>query len=399
VLFFLFVPSPLTAQQPTATIAVLKGSVDVLSQGKPVTAAARGMVLSQADSLQLHDGANVVLELSDGSTLELGENTYITVAELTQDMQTGARKSLIKLLWGRIRSKLSQGHQAPGSSYEVQTPNALVGVKFSQPDSEVRYDPESQETTAIAYRYELILTELATGSTLFIAQGSSGIVGKSGLQFIDHLLQTSTPPSQPAETPSAETPSEAVQGVETTPQTPPSQGLSTTAIIGTGVVVAAGAGAIIAVNANSGNDKNASGGEPFAGTFVLEESLGPEIRRTTIFRLAQTGNEISGNRSETIVVEWCCTADGDGPVSGTADGNTAFLTIQRGAGYCFCAKVFEKVSAFSQAGISLAVSSAADLEGQRIVGASWDEEVLSGTATLSDDGRVLNYAGQDYLRQ
>ena len=132
-------PSVSMAQQPTATISTLSGTVLVNGQE-----GGKGAVLTAGDVIETQAGATVVLELSDGSLLELGEHTKVDLADLAQTA-TGARVSLIKLLWGRLRAKLSPGHQQAGSSFEIETPNALVGVTFSEPDVEVSYNPDTVE--------------------------------------------------------------------------------------------------------------------------------------------------------------------------------------------------------------------------------------------------------------
>jgi hypothetical protein len=169
---FLYNPSISNAQQPTATIKELNGQA-VVSGTTPATV---GAVLRSGDTLQTQTGASVVLELSDGSRLEIGEDTNIEIAELVQEPATGARASRVKLAWGRIRAWLSPGHQKEGSSFNVETPNALIGVKFSQPDIEVIYDPDTNTTTVFAYTVEVIITNLLTGEIETIKPGEQGIV-------------------------------------------------------------------------------------------------------------------------------------------------------------------------------------------------------------------------------
>lgn len=172
ILVFFSSVSVSNAQQPTATIRALSGRVLVSG----MTPATLGTVLRAGDTIQTQAGASVVLELSDGSRLELGENTTIEIAQLLQEPGTGARISLVKLAWGRIRAFLSPEHQQAGSSFEVRTPNAAVGVKFSEPDIEVIYDPDTHTTTVFAYTVEVIITNLLTGETKHIKPGQQAIV-------------------------------------------------------------------------------------------------------------------------------------------------------------------------------------------------------------------------------
>jgi hypothetical protein len=70
--------------------------------------------------------------------IQLSQNTKIDLALLLQSPETGARQSRLKLLYGKIKLFLSPGHQKEGSAFVTETPNAQIGVKFSQPNVEVR---------------------------------------------------------------------------------------------------------------------------------------------------------------------------------------------------------------------------------------------------------------------
>jgi len=165
-----------SAQQPTATISALKGNVLVSIQGKESVTATVDTVLQAGDVIETKADAEVLLTLSDGSTLDLGENTKLDMSVLAQEPQSKARVSRLKLLWGKIRATLSPGHQKEGSSFDVETPNALVGVKFSKPDVEVIYDPETETTYIMLYTVEGIVTNLLTRETKRVPRGGRAIV-------------------------------------------------------------------------------------------------------------------------------------------------------------------------------------------------------------------------------
>jgi len=147
-------------EQPTATITNLTGSAVVSVQGKEAEAEVE-MVLTEGDTIQTQAGAEVTLTLSDGSVIQLGENTQTNIDVLFQSPE-GARKSRLKLLYGQIRAILSLGHQKKGSDFTVETPNAQVGVKFSKPDVEVMYDPETKTTVARGYTVGMSVTNTIT---------------------------------------------------------------------------------------------------------------------------------------------------------------------------------------------------------------------------------------------
>jgi hypothetical protein len=235
ILSFSFVPATSTAQQPTATINALSG--DVLVSGQTATV---GTVLQAGDTIQTQAGASVVLELSDGSEIQLGENTQINIDDLTQTA-TGARISRVKLLWGRVWTMLSPQHQLEGSAFDIETPNALVGVKFSQPDVEVSYDLEKEETVAFAYTVALMATNLLTGETMLVPVGSTVIITGMTIKVIAGIVAgAGTASSGPTSASSAGTGS---SGMSTVTKT----------AIGLGVAAAA-AGGVIAVAASVSDD-------------------------------------------------------------------------------------------------------------------------------------------------
>ena len=232
-------PSMSLAQQPTATISTVSGTVLVNGQEK-----GQGTVLSAGDVLETQAGASVVLELSDGSLLELGENTKLDIAELSQTA-AGARVSHLKLLWGHIRTKLSSGHQQAGATFDIETPNALIGVKFSQPDVEVSYDPEKQETIGVAHTVELIAINLVTNEQITVPVGSTVII----VGLVMKVVSGTTAAAIVAGVAAAEAEIATAATATTT----------TAARIGKGTMIAIGAGAAVAVGgvalaASSGDD-------------------------------------------------------------------------------------------------------------------------------------------------
>lgn len=172
---------PLCAQQPAATISSVDGTVFVSVQGQTPIPAAIGSVLQAGDILETGAGSHVLLTLSEGSELRLGQNTKVDIALLAQRPGTKVRQSRIKLLWGKLRASLSSGHQEEGSSFEVETPNTLAGVKFSQPVIEAQYDPLTELTIIEAYTVDVVLRHLVTQEVKRVSRGHRGVVRRSGI--------------------------------------------------------------------------------------------------------------------------------------------------------------------------------------------------------------------------
>lgn len=115
--------------QVLASVESVNGIVKVSLQGQGEVRARTGMDLQAGDILRTEVGGRLTLKLSDGSRLELGEDTRLDVTELS--LTTRTKSSLFKLVWGRIRAVIAQPYKTPGSRFEVETPNALAGVKFT----------------------------------------------------------------------------------------------------------------------------------------------------------------------------------------------------------------------------------------------------------------------------
>ncbi len=189
----------LAAEEPTAIISALNGTVLVSIQGREIISAKTGMTLRAGDSIETPAGTEVVLTLADGSELQISESTKMDIAVLTQNISTQARASKINLWWGAVRSAISPAHQKEGSSYEVETPNALAGVKFSQPIVEVSYDPDTDETTIDAHTVDVVVTNLRTLSRELIPQGRRGVVTRNKISLGSMKRRSSTPSQKPSE--------------------------------------------------------------------------------------------------------------------------------------------------------------------------------------------------------
>ncbi len=188
VLWLFLMSSSANAQPPTAAISSLQGEVFVSFQGGTPISGIDGSVLRAGDIIRTYTGGGAMLSLSDGSKLELGENTNMLLSALEKDPAKGR----MELLWGRVRAILSPVYQAESSSFTVQTPNALVGTTSSELDVEVLYDPNIKTTTVLAHEFAIRVINLLTGIEFIIPQGHSGIIHDGIIQEIAQII---TPPS------------------------------------------------------------------------------------------------------------------------------------------------------------------------------------------------------------
>ena len=164
------------AQEPTATVNSMSGTVLVSIQGQDAIAATVGTTLQSGDVLETQSGASVTLVLSEGSELNIGQDTRIDIAQLARRPETKARTSRIKLLYGKFRAFLSPGHQKEGATFDIETPNAMAGVKFSLPEVFVSYDPNTETTVIDAVTVEVIARNLISKEIKRLPAGYRAII-------------------------------------------------------------------------------------------------------------------------------------------------------------------------------------------------------------------------------
>lgn len=118
-----------------------------------------GMLLTRGDRLETGANSFVALKLDEGKELIISENTCITISELKElndkeetwlQMETGA-------VWANIKEKLN-----PDSSFEIETPTAVMGVrgtKFS-----VLHRDDTSTVSVIEGRVEAAVNAESTDS-------------------------------------------------------------------------------------------------------------------------------------------------------------------------------------------------------------------------------------------
>lgn len=389
VLAMFSVSSVCFAGQPTAKISAQSGNVMVSLLGQDDTSARRNMPLSQGDAIQTNSGASATLLFSDGSTVELGEHTMLYLAVLEQVPGKAARTSHLYLLWGKIRTVLTPGHQKKGSTFKIETFNAIVNTTFSEPDIEIIYDPHTDTTTAFAHTVPLSLTNLLTEKTAIIPQEHTGIVQGQTIEEKSQIVKSLEPIPPLAEARVSpdkkhrirrlmETfhqtrrardifrhfhPQKVVSARKTAPSLrdtlsppePPQPVIDTVQLLQAQPEspkkawkgVAIGAGALAAIGGiaviTSGRSDSDSVSPSFTGTFEKTVSLTYSAEDAIIgthiitFNLTQQQTSITGDRVHTLTIPGCNPTSYAVSVTGTVQQNTGTLSYPAyQAGLLFC---------------------------------------------------------------
>jgi len=130
VMFMLIHPNAYSLVQRDATIVEVKGDVQYLSANQTDWKTARkNLLLKKNDSIRTVAGASAVLavdSVAEGSTIKVGPNTQVKIADLALDENTGVESTLLDLAIGNI---LIDTNPTQGSQFKVKTPTAIVGAR------------------------------------------------------------------------------------------------------------------------------------------------------------------------------------------------------------------------------------------------------------------------------
>jgi len=117
-----------------AELKRVTGRAEILRKGQTLwTPAVLGGRLAEGDDIRTFSGASVEMELPDGSTLFLAENTRVLVTKLEFDPQTKSRLVLFHLAVGKVRALVAQAAitlvRARQSNFAVSTPTAVAAAR------------------------------------------------------------------------------------------------------------------------------------------------------------------------------------------------------------------------------------------------------------------------------
>jgi hypothetical protein len=185
--------------QPTAGTAVVKtitGQVEVERKGTTGwLPAAVGARLAEGDQVRAHAGASAALDLPDGSTLFVAENSRIVVSKLEFDPQNQGRQAFFHLAVGKVRAVVSQAAirlvKARQSNFAITTPTAVAAARGTV--FEVVYD-----ATQNVMRVAVIVKDpqRASGlvSCLSLQDRYSSVLVREGLATIARGTSGCSPP-------------------------------------------------------------------------------------------------------------------------------------------------------------------------------------------------------------
>ena len=116
------------APRVAGRIELAEGIARIEAKGKPARRPAAGQSVHEGETVVTSGQSELHLNMADGASLIVRENTRITIAEYVADGGAGDR-SLIELTRGALRSITGWIGQYNRNSYRVRTPLVTIGVR------------------------------------------------------------------------------------------------------------------------------------------------------------------------------------------------------------------------------------------------------------------------------
>jgi len=153
-------------------LSVTDGEVLVMKEGaNDWVGAVSGTELDIGDTVKTGGNSSAEITFFDGSIMELGAGTEVEILELDIVCSSGVTTITLGQMIGDTISRVT-GILDPASSYEVETPSGVVGVRGSRVDIHVlRNNWNYEDGTTLVTNWEGNIYVIAQGVELQVPEG------------------------------------------------------------------------------------------------------------------------------------------------------------------------------------------------------------------------------------
>jgi len=183
-----------------ANLTRYSNSVKAKSSGDIAWSDAReGMSLYNSDAVQTAKQSSAVISFDAANSLEMASNSLVIVKSLTRDRQRNERKSVLLMVDGELRGKLS-GTSGDALQVEMALPAGFARVHSrksadGKADFSVRVNPDKSSTITVHHGLAEVT---AQGKTVRVGANLSTTVGLTGPPSTPRALLAPPVPVSPA---------------------------------------------------------------------------------------------------------------------------------------------------------------------------------------------------------
>jgi FecR protein len=184
------------AKPGSAALKAVTGRVEIQKKGDSQWApAVVGAQLVEGDNIRAWAGSSARLDLPDGSTIFVAENSRIVIAKLEFDPRSQHRQAFFHLAVGKVRAAVSQAAirlvKARQSNFTISTPTAVAAARGTV--FEVVYDA-MQNTMRVAVIVKDPQRAAGLVSCLSLADRYSSVLVREGLATVARGTSGCAPP-------------------------------------------------------------------------------------------------------------------------------------------------------------------------------------------------------------
>jgi hypothetical protein len=126
-----FACGPVQAQTEVGAVAAMQGQVQLESAGKARDARV-GASVYLGDQVRTETDGRAKVVLLDGSVLDLGPGTTVSVERQELDVAAARYETAVGMRSGKLRAWVGEPYGTPGTRFEVETSTAVVSVRGAQ---------------------------------------------------------------------------------------------------------------------------------------------------------------------------------------------------------------------------------------------------------------------------
>jgi hypothetical protein len=144
----ILIPDETQAKTAVGKFVAVVGRVSVTPEkAAQASTAAPGTLVFEGDTIEAESKSRAKILMIDDSVITITEETRLEINQYQLDMAKKSRRSLLKLVKGKVRALVSRMF-GKRSLYRVKTPTAVMGVRGTTVVAWVEVDPVTGKKTA-----------------------------------------------------------------------------------------------------------------------------------------------------------------------------------------------------------------------------------------------------------
>jgi hypothetical protein len=128
-----------------------------------------GRKVFQGDVLETTDTGRMKVVFHDQNRLIVSPNSRIEIKTQEYEKKQNIKRSLYRLLYGKVRSQVDQKYKKKSNYYKIKTPAAVAGVRGT--DFVTSYDKLSAETRIATLEGHVELGGIGSNKTIMVSSG------------------------------------------------------------------------------------------------------------------------------------------------------------------------------------------------------------------------------------